>query len=83
MDSLDSITAVVTPIVVGTIGPVVEALESVSWIGGATHFVKYAPLVSVDMVSMSNCTFARSDQIHSSCARMTKLPSWPLLWPWM
>lgn len=33
-----------TALAINTIGPVVDKLESLSWIGVSSHFVKYAPL---------------------------------------
>ena len=38
-----------TALAINTIGPVVDKLESLSWIGVSSHIVKYAPLVrSID-----------------------------------
>lgn len=36
-----------TTVAINTIGPVVTVLESYSWIGVSTHFVKHAVLVSI------------------------------------
>lgn len=43
MDSLHTLA-------VNTIGPVVDILESFSWIGVSTHFVKHAVLVSMQLL---------------------------------
>lgn len=45
-----------TTVAINTIGPVVTVLESYSWIGVSTHFVKHAVLVS-ELFSFISCRF--------------------------
>jgi hypothetical protein len=63
---------------VNTIGPVVDVLESLSWIGVNTHFVKNAVVVRIEP-SISSLT-AGSHLAQLMHIRINTLPIWHNLW---